>query len=209
MGVWRQYREIEQDEFLVVGGDTSQGGNDYSTAVFISKTHLDIPLIYQSSTLATDMTNSLHPVLERIYDKTLLAPVIAYERNAGGVFEFERLAALNRANKYRIYTMMTYGNVENGQETKIGWDTNTATRPKMLADLKDAVDHQLLRIYDKPLINEMYSFIISKQGKPEAESSAHDDLVMACAIAWQLQQTENPMRESYVRPYDKNKWSIS
>jgi len=206
---WRQYREIEQDEFLVCGADTSQGGNDYSTAVFISKTHLDIPLIYHSPNLATDMTNSLQPVLERIYDRTLLATVVAYESNAGGIFELERLAALNRANKYRIYTMMTYGDVANANETKLGWSTNTATRPKMLADLKDAVDHQLLRIYDKPLINEMYSFIINKQGKPEAESSAHDDLVMACAIAWQLQQTENPKRESYSRPYDRNKWSIS
>jgi|SRR6185312_460016 len=209
MAVWRQYREIEQDEFLVVGADTSQGGNDYSTAVFISKTHLDIPLIYHSPSLATDMTNKLHPILEKIYDITLTPPVVAYERNAGGVFELERLAAINRANKYRIYTMMTYGDIANSNETKIGWDTNTATRPKMLADLKDAVDHQLLRIYDKPLINEMYSFIINKQGKPEAESSAHDDLVMACAIAWQLQQTENPKRETYSRPYNRDKWSIS
>lgn len=205
---FRQYRELEDGEFIVVGCDTSQGGNDYSTATFISKTHLDIPLVYQSNTLATDMTNKLHPVLERIFDITHLAPVIAYEANAGGIFEFERLASLNRANKYRLYTMMTYGAISNAQESKLGWNTNTATRPKMLADLKDAVDHQLLRIYDKPLINEMYAFIINKQGKPEAEQSAHDDLVMATAIAWQLQQTENPKRESYHVPYNKAKWSI-
>jgi hypothetical protein len=208
MNGFRQYRELSEDDFLVVGCDTSQGGNDYSTSVFISKTHLDIPLIYQSNTLATDMTNRLVPVLERIYDKTLKAPVIAYERNAGGVFEFERLATLNRANKYRIYTMMTYGDIANAAEKKIGWDTNTATRPKMLADLKDAVDHQLLRIYDKPLINELYSFIINKQGKPEAEQGSHDDLVMACAIAWQLQQSETPKIESNYMPYNKSKWTI-
>jgi len=39
---WRQDREITEDDFLVVGCDTSQGGKDYSTAIFISKTHLDI-----------------------------------------------------------------------------------------------------------------------------------------------------------------------
>src|SRR6185503_5947948 len=106
---FRQYREIENGEFIVVGSDTSQGGNDYSTSVFLSKTHLDIPLVYQSNTLATDMTNRIHPILERIYDITQRAPVIAYESNAGGIFEFERLASLNRSNKYRLYTMMTYG----------------------------------------------------------------------------------------------------
>ncbi len=206
---YRQYREIEVDEFFVVGVDTSQGGNDYSTAIFLSKTHLDIPLIYQSKVLATEMTNKLFPVLERIYDITGIASVIAYERNAGGIFEFERLANLNRGNKYRLYTMMTYGNIVNSQETKLGWDTNTATRPKMLAEFKEAVDKQLIRIYDKPLINELYSFIINKQGKPEAEQGMHDDLVMAAAIAWQLQQTESPKKEFHTRPYNNKKWSIS
>lgn len=207
--MWRQYRELAIDEFIVVGADTSQGGNDYSAAVFISKTNLDIPLVFHSPILATDMTNRLQPVLEKIYDRTGIPPVIAYERNAGGVFEFERLASLNRANKYKIYKMMTYGAIENPLESKIGWDTNTATRPKMLADLKEAVDKQLLRVYDKPLVNEMYSFIVNKQGKPEAEIGAHDDLVMSAAIAWQLQQTENPTRDAYVAPYDKSKWSIA
>ena len=209
MTYYRQYREINEDDFIVVGCDTSQGGKDYSTAVFISKTHLDIPLVYQSNTLATEMTNRLVPVLERIYDKTRKAPVIAYESNAGGIFEYERLASLNRGNKYRTYNAKTYGDEDNPQGTKLGWNTNTSTRPKMLADLKDAVDHQLLRIYDKPLINELYSFIINKQGKPEAEQGSHDDLVMACAIAWQLQQTESPKIESFYRPYDKQKWSLS
>lgn len=206
---FRQFREITEDDFFVVGCDTSQGGNDYSTAVFISKTHLDVPLVYQSNTLATEMTNQLVPVLERLYDKTYKAPVIAYERNAGGVFEFERLATLNRGNKYRLYTMMTYGDIENAQEKRLGWDTNTSTRPKMLADLKDAIDHQLLRIYDKNIINELYSFIINKQGKPEAEQGSHDDLVLATAIAWQLYQTENPHIENHYAPYNKSKWSIS
>lgn len=205
---WRQYRPIEYGEFLCVGADTSQGGNDYSATVFISQTHLDTPLIYHSPTMATDMTNKLHPVLEKVYDTTQVAPVIAYESNAGGIFEFERLSLLNRANKYRLYTMMTYGNIDRPEETKLGWSTNTATRPKMLADLKEAVDKQLLRIYDKPLISEMYSFIINKQGKPEAEANSHDDLVMAAAIAWQLQQTERPRKESFHKPYDRNKWAI-
>jgi len=209
MGFYRQYREITEDDFIVVGCDTSQGGNDYSTAVFISKTHLDIPLVYQSNTLAVEMTNRLVPVLERIFDKTRKAPVIAYENNAGGIFEYERLGSLNRGNKFRLYNTKTYGDEANPQSTKLGWSTNTSTRPKMLADLKDAVDHQLLRIYDKPLINELYSFIISKQGKPEAETGSHDDLVMACAIAWQLQQTESPKVESVYKPYDKDRWSIS
>lgn len=208
MSPWRQYRPINTDEFFVVGVDTAQGGNDYSVATFFSKTNLDVPLIYHSNVLATELTNRVHPVLERVFDVTGMAPVIAYEVNAGGVFEQERLATLNRANKYRIYTMKTYGNIENPVEKKLGWITNSATRPAMLADLKEAIDQKLFRIYDKPTINELYSFIINKQGKPEAENGSHDDIVMSLAIAYQLYQTESPIINNIYPLYNKKKWVI-
>lgn len=78
------------------------------------------------------------------------------------------------------------------------WDTNTATRPKMLADLKEAIDKRLIKIYDKRTINEMFSFIVvqtSTAWKAQAEKGANDDLVMALAIAWQLQQSEKEPTE--------------
>ena len=209
---FRQFRPISAGEFIVVGVDTSAGGKDFSTAQFFSKTNLDVPLVYHSNITTSYMTDQLLPALERIYDVTGVMPVVAYERQNGGVFEIERLSNLNRANKFKIYLAKNAGLIENAQEKKLGWDTNTATRPKMLADLKDAVDKQLIRIYDKPTINEMYSFIINKQGKAEAETSAHDDLVMSLAIAWQLYQTENPTtNQTFKQPYIKtqNKWAIS
>jgi hypothetical protein len=206
---FRQFRPIEQDEFFVAFADTATGGGDYCACPFLSTKHLDFPLLYHSNKSATLMTNLLHPVLERIHDATGFAPVIAYETNNGGIFEFERLAGLNRANKYRIYKMRTYGKIENAEESSIGWNTNTATRPAMLKDWKDAVDNQLVRIYDKPTISEHYSFIINKQGKPEAEANSHDDLVITHAGCWQLYQTEKPIRsEPYRQTYNRSKWVI-
>ena len=63
----------------------------------------------------------------------------------------------------------------------------------MLQDLKEAIDGQLLKLYDKATVNELFTFIISKTGKPQAEQNTHDDLVMSLAIAWQLYQLV-PMR---------------
>lgn len=214
---WRQYRPIEQGEFFVIGVDTSTGVNDYCAAQFISTTKLDVPLVFHSKVLATEMTNQLLPVLERIHDVTGSSPVIAYERNNGGVFELERLAMLNRANKYRIYLAKNVGNIENAIEKKLGWDTNSASRPHMLSSLKEAVDNHLIKIYDKPTINEMFSFIItatSASQKAQAEVGAHDDLIMSLAIAWQLYQTERPHNEvssSIVRARNfqvRDKWGI-
>lgn len=76
---------------------------------------------------------------------------------------------------------------------KLGWSTNSATRPKMLQELKDAIEGQLLHIYHRQTINELFSFILKPNGRAEAEVGAHDDLVMSLAGAWQLYQTEKPI----------------
>jgi len=187
------YRKLEEGEFVVVGVDTAAGGMDYCAAQFLSKNKLDVPIVYHSKSLATEMTPILFNELERIYDITKVSPVVAYERNNGGVFEMERLASLNKRNKYKVFIMPAYGNIDNPEAKKLGWDTNTATRPKMLADLKEAIDKRLIKLYDERTINEMFSFIViqtSTAWKAQAEKGANDDLVMSLAIAWQLQQSE-------------------
>jgi len=163
----------------------------------MSKTTLDVPTVYHSKALATEMTPQIHLELERIYNETKVKPVVAFERNNGGVAEIERLATLNRDGKYRIYVeKKNVGSTDTTQDTvKLGWTTSSATRPIMLSMLKEAIDAQLIRIYDKPTINEMFSFIISQTStswKAQAEQGAHDDLIMSLAIAWQLYQSERP-----------------
>lgn len=198
--MFRRYRKYEQNEFFVVGADTAWGGTDYCSVQFLSKTKLDVPVVYHSKVLASEMTPLLHNELERIHDETGVQPVVAIERNNGGVAEIERLATLNRANKYRIYTeKKNIGSTDSTTDTvKLGWTTSSATRPTMLSMLKEAIDNRLVRIYDRPTINEMFSFIVSQTSsswKAQAEQGAHDDLIMALAIAWQLYQTENKPQE--------------
>lgn len=214
--MFRQYRTINRGEQFIAFGDCSTGLGDYSACQFLSKTKLDIPLVYHSKKLSTEMTNDIYPVLDKLFDTTGLKPLIAYERNNGGVFEMERLATLNRAGKFEIFKMPTYGNVNNPDSTKLGWDTNTATRPKMLSDWKEAIDKRLVVIYDKPTINEHFSFIIvstSSSVKAQAEQGAHDDLVMSAAGAWQLYQTHKPTIADYsewdtINEGLANKWKI-
>ena len=209
-----RYRELDPGEFFVIGVDIAAGGSDYCAAQFLSKTKLDVPIVYHSHTLASEMTPVLQEELERIYDLTRVPPVIAYERNNGGVFELERLSLLNRQGKYKIFNMPQYGGIHNNQPTKIGWDTNTATRPKMLADLKECIDNRLIKLYHQKTVEEMFSFIVvqtSTTWKAQAEQGGHDDLVMSLAIAWQLYQSEEPIYNTFIAPSNdiaKKKWSI-
>jgi intein/homing endonuclease len=123
---WKQYREIKRGEFIIVAADTSAGGSDYNACQFLSKTNIDVPLVYHSKGIATNMTNAIFPVIEKIYDVTGIKPTVVYEVNNGGVFELQRLATLNRLNKYSIFLQKGFGRVVNDMTTRIGWSTNTA-----------------------------------------------------------------------------------
>lgn len=201
MSYYRQYRKLEQGEFFVVAADTAMGGTDYCAAQFLSTKRLDVPLVYHRRGVMSYMTEDILPVLERLHDVTGYKPVIAYERQNGGAIELERLATLNKKHKFEVYKMGTYGidysSSKSGEPeaTKYGYDTNTATRPKMLSDLKEAIDKRLIKVYDKPTITELYGFIVSQTSsswKAQAEKGAHDDLVMSLAIVWQLYQVCQP-----------------
>ena len=209
--MFRKFREFERNEFIVVACDTASGLGDYCAAQFLSKTKIDVPLVYHSKTIATEMTNTLYPVLEKIFDTTGIKPVVAYERNAGGTFEIDRLASMNRLGKYMLFKMPTMGNINQTDPIKYGWDTNTATRPAMLSQLKEAIDNKLLMVYDKITIEEMYSFIVTRTTatvKVQAEAGCHDDLVMSLAIAWQLYQQCEPTGRP-INPEDLPKYEVN
>lgn len=199
-----KFRRLERNELIVVGVDTAAGGGDYVAAQFLSKDKLDVPWVYHSGVTATEFTNRLAPILEEIYDATGIRPVVAYERANGGAFEMDRLGALNRLGKYTLFKMPTFGNVEPTESVKWGWDTNSATRPKMLQDLKEAIDKVLIRIYHKQTVAELHSFVVSKTSsswKAQAEVGSHDDLVMSLAIAWQMfQSVKKPVTQTFSRP---------
>lgn len=199
-GVLFQFRDLEPGEFIVAGADTAAGGLDYSACQFVSKTHNDVPLVYYSKATTTVMTNDLLEVLNSIHEKTNVQPVIAYERNFGGSFELERLNTLNRTGKFKIFKQMEKvgtGLMDTGQ--KMGWTTTATNRHKMLEDLKNAIDTRTLRIYHSDTVNELFNFIVKQTHsgwKAQAETGAHDDLVMSLAIALQVfQYSEQPKHE--------------
>ncbi len=185
-----QFREIKKGEFFVIGSDCSMGAGDWCVSQFLSKNYKDVPLVYRTKGAAPEMTDDLQPILERLFDITGIKPVIGYERNNGGAFEMERLGSLNRLGKYKLFEMYeNEGLIQTGQPRVYGWDTNTATRPKMLSELKQGIDSKLIKIYDEETIKEMYSFIKMQANtlwKAQAEKGMHDDHVVSLAIAWQM-----------------------
>lgn len=207
--MFKVYRMPEKGEFYIIGGDCSQGGSDKNEAHFLSYDNLDFPIVYRSHGVALKMTNAIFPMLEWIYDKTGIKPVVAFERNMGGASEMERLVDLNRNHKYKVYVMPRIGMSEGDDYTdQYGWTTTSISRPKLLGDWKNAFDSKLIRIYDEETINEHKTFVVNRHDRPEASTGTHDDAVIAPAIAWQLYQTEKPPMKTVIKPYKRGRYTI-
>jgi hypothetical protein len=190
------YRKFQNGEFIIVFVDTAGEGSDNNAGQFLSKDRLDIPLVMHYKGSIVDVTPKLKTTLEWIAHETGVPPCVAYETNNGGGYELERLSRLNIKHLYVIYCQYVL-NAQNKlvKTDKIGWNTNTATRPAMLKGVQDLVNNRLVKIYDPNTITEMFSFVkhqMPSGWKAEAEVGSFDDLIMSLAGVWQLYQTEEP-----------------
>jgi len=195
-----QYRGLNKGEFITVFLDTAGEGSDLNSAKFLSRDYLDIPIHLSYEGSVVDVTPQMKIVLEWIYDQTGVKPVVAYETNNGGGYELERLNRLNTNQKFRIYRQYLLNPVTKQleQTEKLGWNTNSATRPVMLSGVEELVNNQLVVIYHPVTITQMFSFVKHKTTsgwRAEAETGAHDDDIMALAGVWQLYQTEKPVNK--------------
>lgn len=203
--MFSRFAEFERGEAIVVGCDTAMGAGDYCVAQFLTRPlrTVDNPvqkLVYRSREAAPAMTDTLVEELEYIFKATGIKPIVAYERNNGGAFEMERLASLNKLHAFEVFRMPTVGRIDAPDAVRLGWDTNTVTRPAMLADLKDLIDRKAIRLADPATVSELFSFVnvrTSTAIKAQAESNAHDDCIMALAIAWQVHKlSQRPVTDT-------------
>ena len=209
--MFKQFRPLEIGEFIIAGGDCSQGGDDFNVTQFFSKDKLDVPLIYRAKSVANSMTTAIQPVLENIATFTGIKPMVALERNMGGASEMERLSILNRDNYYELFLMPQLGTEDkiNVETKKLGFNTNTLSRPILVGSLKEIIDIHGIGIYDEDTINELATFINNNQGKPEASKGAHDDCVIALAISWFV--SNRSVKRSLSQPitnYNNKKWRL-
>lgn len=84
-----------------------------------------------------------------------------------------------------------YRRVYKHLDDKRGWPTTAITRPIMLDGLEEAHRKGHFKTHDKALLTQMRKFMINNNGKPEAATGAHDDLVISAAIGWAVRQRKS------------------
>ena len=69
-----------------------------------------------------------------------------------------------------------------------GFRTTAGTRPMILAGLVEISREHPDWLWDRETIAEMLSFVRGSQGRAQAQFGAHDDCVMALAIAYHARE---------------------
>lgn len=168
------------------GQDIAGGvGLDSSTSVFINFS--TIP----NKVVATFKSNTIKPDVfgyEIIREADMYGqPIVAPENN-----KFDMCIGILKVRSYpNIYfteVKETRAGLPPTTRT-YGWNTNSMTKPKMLFELKKAVEDGLLELSDPDLIAELRSYtrddLMDRDDDPRL-TTRHFDLLMACAIAWQM-----------------------
>ena len=86
-------------------------------------------------------------------------------------------------NYQHLYRRTQYDKIGNQWVEKLGFNTSPQTRPMMLARLQEHINKKWLSPVCQRIKYEINSFVYNQNGKPEAASGQHDDLVFATALA--------------------------
>ena len=91
----------------------------------------------------------------------------------------------------KLYLREVEDSVTKKLKMSLGFRTDSLTRPVVIAELKTIMREHPELINDEETLNEMLTFGRNAKGRPEAAEGAHDDCVMALAIAYYIrtQQT--------------------
>lgn len=192
----RVWAEPETGEHYIIGADSSEGmaagDNDaacvlhWGTGRKVASLHGKASVFGYADALAD---------LGRSYNNA----VLAVERNHPGPAVVARLGAGGYPNLWRMRR-------EDGTvATEIGWSTNAVSRPLAIAHLDALIvaaeATKSIGIFpDKAEVGELMQFVMSNSDRAEAAAGAHDDLVMARAIAeWVRKQWQPPRAGQQMR----------
>ena len=193
------FREPVEGRPYVIGGDTSGEGSDFFVAQVLDNiTGEQVAILrhqYDDDTFAEQVYH-----LGMYYNEAL----VGIEANFS-IYPIKKLEQLGYKNQYVREQEDTY---TGGIRKAFGFKTTAITRPVIIGQLVEAMREGIDLVNDRTTLEEMLTFVRNEQKKlrPEAEEGAHDDCVMALAIAWYIRPQQRMMVKT-PEPEGKAKWT--
>lgn len=166
--------------YYTIGADVAEGTieGDYSVGIVGKPDSLDVVAMWHGH-IDPDLFGHELVKLARYYNEAY----IGVEANNHGL---TTLNAIKRLEYWNIYFQKQFDKIANTMTQKIGWTTNTRTKPLMIDKLAEFVREKWLGIKSDLIISEMFTYIIEDNGSTNAQTGCFDDTVMAMAILLQL-----------------------
>ena len=161
-----------------IGGDTAGSGEDYFTAKVIDGiTGYTVATLWQQRIADDQYAEQLYCLGKYYHDA-----VIGVETNYSRV-PMRHLSDLGYTN---LYMRERYDRTVKEITNVPGFETNPKTKRDITSELSRLMRDDPNRECDVPTLKEMLTFVKNDHGEPSAATGAHDDLVMALAIAHQV-----------------------
>lgn len=176
----RIYKEKEKGRTYIIGADPAEGvGGDSSAAVVLDAQSFEVVAVYNSNKIKpADFADKLIEISEIFKTPSDMYAMIAVERNNHGHTVIYKL------------DQEGYRNIYMHHDEKLGFRTDGISRPLMLDRFVEAFDGGYLKPNDRAILSECLT-LVNNNGKIEASTGKHDDLIIALSIALQVRPETN------------------
>ncbi len=175
----------ERDEQYIITADASEAvGGDEAAILVLNKRSNATSAIVSGQHTPEDLAKMLIG-LGNYYNKAMVAP-----ENKGYGYMVCQLVNKKYGN---IYTHKKTKTGEQEETDELGFNTNTITRPQMIAQMNEEIRASSTQLRAKKLLDECSTFVIKKDKegrvtKIEAQTGCQDGLVICRAIAGMVRQ---------------------
>lgn len=180
----------------VLGGDTAGTGIDYFTGKMIDNTNGRTVATLRKQKIDEDLYGEQMLCLARYYNDALIGIETNYSRHP--------IRVIQKYGYTNLYLRERVDEVSKKIERVYGFETTRKTKPIIIGELVELMRDPSIEV-DTETLKEMTTFVKKDNGKMEAIEGAHDDLVMAKAIAHFVssQQTtqwieEKPQEDDFI-----------
>lgn len=186
-GFIRIYHRPKDRYPYVIGGDTAGDGSDSFVGQVLDNTTGE-----QAATLR-------HQSDEDLYAKQMYCLGMYYNTALIGIetnWSTYPVMELERLRYPRQYVRESVDDYTHKVRHAFGFWTSTKTRPIIISELIKAVRDDVSILNDDTTMGEMLTFVRDEHYKPVAEDGAHDDCVMALAIAHHIRPQQDYLPKS-------------
>lgn len=160
----------------VIGGDTAGSGEDYFTGKVINNLMGRTAATLRRQKMDEDLYAEQMYCLGMYYHEALIGIETNYSRHPMRVLQ-------KKYGYTNLYMRQRLDKLTDKTEEVVGFETTVRTKPIIIGELVELMRDDPTIEVDVPTLKEMTTFVKKENGKQEAIEGAHDDLVMAKAIA--------------------------